>query len=382
MELELKSNGKQKGEPINPAKVNETQTKLEEITEKSTFTIDSNIEKNIQKNKKEIHKGLEHEVSKMEEKITKPEVKKKPSKEDVYNIEALVEKKGSKYLVKWENFSKDQNTWEPKASIPKFILKFYEEDVTRLGMPAPSEENQDVVGGTEEEEFIVEDILKKRITKKGKVEYLIKWQNYDRPEDDTWEPANNIVAYKHLIGEFEKKLTEKEKKEKNKVEKVNSQKLVETNEVDFQQGEEKKTKSPRKMTREPVDKISDIHTIKIDAKRNLDGGKSREKLQDTVDTTQKKKKEKIPSTMTNIEQVKKSIVVIKANEKDTKPFKLQEDTYNIESLVKKSGSRYLVKWENYPADQNTWEPKTSIPIFVLKFYEEDLSRLGSPAPNL
>ena len=43
-----------------------------------------------------------------------------------------------------------------------------------------------------------------------------------------------------------------------------------------------------------------------------------------------------------------------------------EDVYNIESLVKKKGSKYLVKWENYPSDQNTWEPKTSIPNFILK----------------
>ena len=66
--------------------------------------------------------------------INKPKEKKKevkptkkilppPVEEDVYNIEALMEKKGSKYLVKWENFPEDQNTWEPKSSIPALILK-------------------------------------------------------------------------------------------------------------------------------------------------------------------------------------------------------------------------------------------------------------------
>ena len=43
--------------------------------------------------------------------------------EDIYNIEALVDKKGSKYLVKWENFPHEQNTWEPKSAIPPFIIK-------------------------------------------------------------------------------------------------------------------------------------------------------------------------------------------------------------------------------------------------------------------
>ena len=30
-----------------------------------------------------------------------------------------------------------------------------------------------------------------------------------------------------------------------------------------------------------------------------------------------------------------------------------DDVYNIESLVEKKGSIYLVKWENYPEDQHT-----------------------------
>ena len=50
-------------------------------------------------------------------------VKQNPIPDDVYNIEALIEKKGFKYLVKWENYPVDQNTWEPKSSIAGFILK-------------------------------------------------------------------------------------------------------------------------------------------------------------------------------------------------------------------------------------------------------------------
>merc|ERR1712129_685830 len=71
----------------------------------------------------------------------KPKKEKKPSqiKEDVYIIESLTKKNGSKYFVKWENYSHEFNTWEPKASIPEFIVKFYEEDPSRLGSPAPTE---------------------------------------------------------------------------------------------------------------------------------------------------------------------------------------------------------------------------------------------------
>ena len=39
-----------------------------------------------------------------------------------------MEKKGSKYLVKWENYPEEQNTWEPRSAIPKEIIEKYEMD--------------------------------------------------------------------------------------------------------------------------------------------------------------------------------------------------------------------------------------------------------------
>ena len=44
-------------------------------------------------------------------------------KEDVYIIDLLKEKKGDKFLVKWENFSSDEDTWEPESSIPEYIVQ-------------------------------------------------------------------------------------------------------------------------------------------------------------------------------------------------------------------------------------------------------------------
>ena len=52
--------------------------------------------------------------------------------EEVYNIEKLVAKKEKKYLVKWENYPENQNTWEPRYTILKFILKYYEADLKDL----------------------------------------------------------------------------------------------------------------------------------------------------------------------------------------------------------------------------------------------------------
>ena len=52
----------------------------------------------------------------------KDQVEDEPE-DDVYIIESLREKKGNQFLVKWENYPEDKNTWEPRASIPDDILK-------------------------------------------------------------------------------------------------------------------------------------------------------------------------------------------------------------------------------------------------------------------
>jgi hypothetical protein len=43
-----------------------------------------------------------------------------------------------------------------------------------------------------EDEYQVENILNKRVTKAGIVEYLIKWENYSN-KYNTWEPKENLL---------------------------------------------------------------------------------------------------------------------------------------------------------------------------------------------
>jgi chromobox protein 1 len=43
-------------------------------------------------------------------------------------------------------------------------------------------------------QYEVEEILGKKLDKKGNISYLIKWKGYDNPEDNTWEPKKNCVS--------------------------------------------------------------------------------------------------------------------------------------------------------------------------------------------
>ena len=124
----------------------------------------------------------------------------------------------------------------------------------------------------------VEEIVDRRERGK-KIEYLVKWKDYDKPSDNTWEAASNLG--KAVIESFEKKI-------------------------------KKQTSSS-----------------------------SDNKIRSSMEPVQTK------------------------SEKKTKG-KPELEEYIIESLVKKEGSKYLVKWENFPAAQSTWEPRSSIPKFVLE----------------
>jgi len=320
--------------------VKANETKLE--------TIEKDEVNNHSSPREEIIAGVVEEKKKKVVKPIKKNLPIKPKEEDVYNIEALVEKKGSKYLVKWENYPSEQNTWEPKSFIPEYILSYYEADLSRLGSLAPNADQAE----EDEEEFVVEKILDKRLGKKGKVEYYIKWLNYeDNKDNNTWEPVKNIIGgNKEMVDAFEEELLAKTKE----VEVQNKDQTTadDVKERDVEPPKEKEPPSSESLlaVEEPVSKKAAVEQPV--SKRNSAPLKPAKKQKDP-----------------------------KPAKKEKKPSKVQEDIYIIESLVEKNGSKYLVKWENYSSDQNTWEPKSSIPAFILKYYEEDPTRLGTPAPT-
>lgn len=51
-----------------------------------------------------------------------------------------------------------------------------------------------------EVEYEVEKVLEKRF-RKGRVEYFVKWKNYD---ETTWEPSKNLTNVQDLVEKFEK----------------------------------------------------------------------------------------------------------------------------------------------------------------------------------
>merc|ERR1711864_22537 len=52
-------------------------------------------------------------------------------------------------------------------------------------------------------EYEVEKVLDKRTKKGGGVEYLVKWRNYEDPDDNTWETADNLEGAEDIVKKFE-----------------------------------------------------------------------------------------------------------------------------------------------------------------------------------
>ena len=144
----------------------------------------------------------------------------------------------------------------------------------------------------------------------------------------------------------------------------------------------------RKSSRQPKPKKFDesFESLSRDTKSRSSKGKEKESPatgkegdHDDVDNTvRRSKRESKPKKLYIPEETPKE----GQSKKSIKVEEEQEDVYIIESLVDVRDGKYLVKWENYPSSKNTWEPKSSIPKFILKFYEQDLSRLGMAAPDV
>ena len=57
-----------------------------------------------------------------------------------------------------------------------------------------------------EEQYEVDQIVEKRF-RKGQVEYLVQWKNYEGPKENTWESAEDLEDAAEMIKKFEKDLS-------------------------------------------------------------------------------------------------------------------------------------------------------------------------------
>jgi len=101
--------------------------------------------------------------------------------------------------------------------------------------------DQDAVMEEEEEEYVVEKVLKHKITKKNKVEFFLKWKGFEAA-DNTWEPAENLNC-PDLINGYLNTLPDKERRKVHAI-------VGDGGEEPEEEKQTKQTSSPQKATSE------------------------------------------------------------------------------------------------------------------------------------
>ena len=149
---------------------------------------------------KDLLEGFLSEAKKKEEPVSTPgsrkgrkssTASKKPAEDIEPEVVNLTDDSGEESSNKTKTKSKQKG--RGKKEKPKQSRQ------TKRRPKAEREEEED-----EDDEYEVEKILKKRKVG-GEVEYQVKWKGWDREEDLTWEPVENLSSSSRLISEFESK---------------------------------------------------------------------------------------------------------------------------------------------------------------------------------
>jgi len=194
-------------------------------------------------------------------------------------------------------------------------------------LPDMDDEDSNVVKDKRNEEFVVEQVVNKRISATGKVEYLLKWQGYDS-KDNTWEFEDNLNC-RALIKEYEK----------------TKEKPVEINDdSDIEIADESETTYT-------VEKIVDKRKGKNGTTEYLVKWKGYSEKQNTWEPV---KNIKCKDMIESFEKEHLDIERMELNKQYVVEKVLQKRT------IEGGKIEYFVKWKGYSEEDNSWEPANTL----------------------
>lgn len=276
--------------------------------------------------------------------------------EEEYEVEEILDKRDllgkTEYLVKWRGWEDiADRTWEPVDNLEgaeKLIVSFEkmqkENEKVESSKKRTSKEVT-IVDDLLDDDYEVENILDKR-GKGKKVEYLVKWKNFDKVEDQTWEPLENLTESSNIVEAFEKEFEEKDSGSKS----VN-----------------KELETPTSRKRRP-DSVTPDHGSLSVSKR----GRPKQSITSPVDIDKTNKK-----SLNNDDMVED----------------LLDDDYEAEKILDKRGKgkklEYLVKWKNFEKEEDqTWEPMDNltesreiVELFEKELQEKDKQVMETETPT-
>ncbi|XP_016656170.1 chromobox protein homolog 1-like [Acyrthosiphon pisum] len=206
----------------------------------------------------------------------------------------------------------------------------------------------------QEDEYIVEKILDKRVIK-NKVEYFLKWNGYD-DTDNTWEPLENLNC-KDLIIDFEKNL--KQQNDRKKKEKLERGRKRTSSEAGLSQDSKKH-------------RNSSIYNSKIRVEKADESSEAGPSIP---------KKSKTLLTENNENSVTEGSKEIENNSTTTS---IKKQVKEIIGATNFNGSlEFLVKWEGLRKTEfvSAEELKLKCPQILIKYYEGKLKWRDEPGNN-
>lgn len=217
-----------------------------------------------------------------------------------------------------------------------------------------------------EEEYAVEKVVDRR-TRKGKIEYFLKWKGYP-DEDNTWEPVENLDC-KDLIAAYE---ADRKKREDEAAESssTKSDKIKPTSAA--------KPGAKRKPDETPNTKEKANNSTSTAAKRKKADDHNQDSNNSTAtnNTTNNKKKSRRESSKSDSDNDSPSNDAIGAMKPEKNGFERGLDPEKILGASDSTGKlTFLIQFKG--VDQAELVPASianiKCPQLVIKFYEERLS---------